>query len=80
MTAAPPRPSLLEHLRLAARANDLARTLDRLYATFGPVADVGYHRLPIRLVHLMGVEANRYILSEHPENFTWSEAFARGVG
>ena len=32
--------------------------------------------MPIRLVYLMGVEANRYILAEHPENFTWREAFA----
>ena len=74
MASAPPRPTLVEHLRLAARVNDLAGTLDRLYAEFGPVADVGY-RIPIRLVYLMGVEANRYILSEHPENFTWREAF-----
>jgi cytochrome P450 len=55
--------------------NDLAWTLDHLYAKFGPVADVGY-RVPIRLVYLMGVEANRYILAEHPENFTWREAFS----
>ena len=74
MASTPPRPSLVEHLRLAAGVNDLAGTLDRLYARFGPVADVGY-RIPIRLVYLMGVEANRYILSEHPENFTWREAF-----
>lgn len=55
--------------------NDLAWTLDRLYAKFGPVADVGY-RIPIRLVYLMGVDANRYILAEQPDNFTWNEAFA----
>jgi cytochrome P450 len=70
-----PRPTLLEHLRLATRVTDLAWTLEHLYETYGPVADVGY-RVPIRLVYLMGVEANRYILSEHPENFTWAEAFS----
>jgi cytochrome P450 len=74
MAPTPPRPNLLAHLRLAAKVNDLAWTLDHMYATYGPVADVGY-RIPIRLVYLMGVEANRYILSEHPENFTWNEAF-----
>ena len=74
MASTPPRPGLVEHLRLAAKVNDLAGTLDHLYADYGPVADVGY-RIPIRLVYLMGVEANRYILSEHPENFTWKEAF-----
>jgi cytochrome P450 len=75
VASTPPRPSLIEHLRLAVKVNDLAWTLDHLYAKFGPVADVGY-RVPIRVVYLMGVEANRYILSEHPENFTWNEAFA----
>lgn len=75
MASTPPRPSVIEHLRLAAKVNDLAWTLDHLYAKYGPVVDVGY-RIPIRLVYLMGVEANRYILSEHPENFTWNEAFS----
>ena len=70
-----PRPSFREHLKLAAKVNDLAWTLDHLHDTYGPVADVGY-RIPIRLVYLMGVEANRYLLSEHPENFTWNEAFS----
>ena len=74
MAATPPRPSFVEHLRLAARVNDLAWTLDHLYGKYGPVADIGYG-IPIRLVYLMGVEANRYILSDHPENFTWGEAF-----
>lgn len=75
MTAAPPRPTFREHLRLATKARDLAWTLEHLYETYGPVVDVGY-RVPIRLVYLMGVEANRYILSEKPENFTWAEAFS----
>lgn len=75
MAKTPPRPGVFEHLRLAANVNDLAWTLDRLYARFGPVADVGY-RIPIRLIYLMGVDANRYILGERPENFTWNEAFS----
>lgn len=75
MRSALPRPGLLEHLRLATRVDDLAWTLEHLYETYGPVADVGY-RVPLRLVYLMGVEANRYILGEHPENFTWAEAFS----
>ena len=62
MAPNPPRPGLVEHLRLAAKVNDLAGTLDHLYAEYGPVADVGY-RIPIRLVYLMGVDANRDILS-----------------
>src|SRR5438270_7646093 len=75
MGRTPPRPGVMEHLRLAAKVNDLAWTLEHLYTKFGPVADVGY-RIPIRLVYLMGVEANQYILADHPENFTWREAFA----
>lgn len=75
MLPPPPRPSLLEHLILAAKVNDLAWTLDRIHARFGPVADVGY-RMPIRLIYLFGVEANRYLLADHPENFTWREAFS----
>ena len=75
MPRALPRPSFLEHLRLARNVDDLAWTLEHLYETYGPVVDVGY-RIPIRVVHVMGVEANRYILGEHPENFTWAEAFS----
>ena len=74
MRSSLPRPSLVEHLRLVRKVNDVAWTLEHLYATFGPVVDIGY-RVPIRLVSLTGVDANRYILSEHPENFTWREAF-----
>lgn len=75
MGTAPPRPTLREHLLLSAKVNDVAWTLDWLHDHYGAVVDVGY-RIPIRLVYLLGVDANRCILSEHPENFTWAEAFA----
>ena len=69
-----PRPSLTQHLRLAARVNDLAWTLDHLHRVYGPVADVGY-RIPIRVVYLLGPAANQYVLADNPDNFTWAEAF-----
>ncbi len=68
-----PRPGLVEHLRLASRASDMAWTLERMYERFGPVADVGY-RIPFRVTYLMGTEANRTILADRPENFLWGEA------
>lgn len=74
MGTAPPRPSFFEHLRLAARVNDLAWCLERTYRKFGPVSDVGY-KPTIRVVYTVGPEANRYILSEHTENFLWGPAF-----
>ncbi len=69
-----PRPSLLEHLQLAAGVNDLAGTLDRLHQRHGLVADVGY-RIPLRVVYLLGPEANQHILSDNAANFLWKEAF-----
>lgn len=69
-----PRPSGREHLRLAARAGDPARTLQHLHRTYGPVVEVGY-RIPLRVVCLFGPEANRYVLADAPANFTWREAF-----
>ncbi len=73
MDNAIPRPGIIEHLRLAAKVNDLAWLLERIHDGFGPVVDVGY-RIPIRVVYVNGPEANRYILSDHPENFLWGEA------
>lgn len=70
-----PRPGFFEHLRLAAKVNDLAWTLEQIYDRHGPVVDVGY-RISIRMAYLVGPEANRYILADHPENFLWGEAFA----
>jgi cytochrome P450 len=70
---APPRPSLWEHLQLAAKAGDLAGMLERLHSRHGDVVDFGYRFLQ-RAVVLFGPEANRYVLAEHPENFTWREA------
>ncbi len=68
-----PRPGLLEHLRLAAKVNDLAWCLERVYGRWGPVVDVGY-RIPIRVVCVSGPEANQHILADDPENFLWGEA------
>src|SRR3954464_15745784 len=73
MTALP-RPSLVDHLRLTARVNDLAATVDRLYRDYGPVVDFGF-RFPIRVVCLFGPEANRHVLADNAANFTWREAF-----
>jgi cytochrome P450 len=70
---APPRPSLWEHLRLAANVRDLAGTLERLHERHGEVVDFGYQPLQ-RVVLLFGPEANRYVLADDPENFTWREA------
>lgn len=53
--------------------NDLAWCLDHVYDGWGPVVDVGF-RIPIRVIYVSGPEANRYILSDHPENFLWGEA------
>ena len=72
--AAPARPGLLEHLRLATRVNDIAWTLDHIHRTYGPVADVGY-RIPIRITYLFGPEANQHVLADNAANFTWHEAF-----
>lgn len=69
-----PRPSLIEHLRLAAQAGDVARTLEHLYAAYGPVVDFGY-RVPLRVVCLFGPEANQHVLADNADNFIWAEAF-----
>ena len=73
MSTTIPRPGLIEHFRLAAKVNDLAWCLDRIYGDYGPVVDVGF-KIPIRVTYLSGPEANQYILSDHPENFLWGEA------
>lgn len=71
--ASPPRPSLLGHLRLAARITDLAWVLETLHERYGPVVDFGFERVQ-RAVLLFGPEANRYVLADDPGNFTWKEA------
>lgn len=69
-----PRPSVLQHIRLAAGVNDLAGTLERVHRSFGQVVDVGY-RIPLRVVYLFGPEANQHVLADNAANFTWREAF-----
>lgn len=65
-----PRPSFGGHLKLLPMASDIARTLDHLHETYGRIVDVGF-RYPLRLVYLFGPDANRYLLSENPSNFSW---------
>jgi cytochrome P450 len=71
--AAPNRPGLLEHLRLAIGAGDLAGSLERLHARFGPVVDFGF-KIPQRMVVVFGPEANRHVLADHPASYEWREA------
>ena len=70
---APPRPGLLEHLQLAAGANDLAGTLERLHERHGPIVDFGF-RIPQRAVLAFGPEANRQVLVDDADAYTWREA------
>lgn len=61
-------------LGLARRFNTDARaSLLEMADTYGPVVDFGkgkYH-----YIYLLSPEANEYILSTAPENFTWRDAF-----
>lgn len=68
-----PRPTPLEHLRLATRTVDLAWTLQHLHRTYGPIVDVG-DRIPVRAVFVFGPEANRHVLADDPTNFRWRDA------
>jgi cytochrome P450 len=76
MVGAPslPRPGLLEHLRLAAKANDLAGSLERLHDRHPEVVDFGF-RFPLRTVIAFGPAANQHLLADDPGNFLWAEAF-----
>ncbi len=51
-----------------------AEGLELLYRDYGQIAQFGYG--PFRYVAMLGPEANRFILSEHPELFRWREAMA----
>lgn len=68
-----PRPGLIEHLRLATRASDLAWALEQLHERFGPIVDFGY-RIPQRATVVFGPEANRHVLVEAPESYEWGSA------
>ena len=69
-----PRPSLRGHMQLLRNSSDITGTLDHLYDTYGEIVDVGF-RFPLRLTYLFGPDANRYLLSENPGNFSWKEAY-----
>ncbi len=59
---------------LARRLNADARsTLLEMVDTYGPVIDFGRGRY--HYIYLLSPEANEYILSTAPENFTWRDAF-----
>ena len=59
---------------LARRLNADARsTLLEMVRTYGPVIDFGRGRY--HYIYLLSPEANEYILSTAPENFTWRDAF-----
>ena len=59
---------------LARRLNTNARsTLLEMVDTYGPVIDFG--RGKYHYIYLLSPEANEYILSTAPENFTWRDAF-----
>ena len=59
---------------LARRLNTNARsTLLEMVDTYGPVIDFGRGRY--HYIYLLSPEANEYILSTAPENFTWRDAF-----
>lgn len=68
-----PGPRLWEQAGVGRRMlRDPAGLLVELRATYGNVVRFGAG--PNAFTALFGVEANRYLLSEHPENFTWREA------
>ena len=69
-----PRPSLRGHGRILRMLSDIAATLDHLHETYGRIVDVGF-RQPLRFVYLFGPDANRYVLSENPANFSWAEPY-----
>ena len=68
-----PGPSLLGNLPLGvSMVRDPANTLVKLQRKYGNVLKFGTG--PTAFTVLLGPDANRYILSENPENFLWREA------
>lgn len=64
-----------EHVQLARLlARSPAEGLSLLYERYGSV--VGFGLGPFKYVAMLGPDANRFILSEHPELFRWREAMA----
>jgi len=69
----PPGPSLLGNLTIAlGMARDPANTLVTMQQKYGNVFKFGAGAVAFTV--LLGPDANRYILSENPGNFTWREA------
>jgi cytochrome P450 len=69
-----PGPSGLDHLRCMV---DFVRhpyeTLLAQHRRFGPVIQIGFGH--VRLVYLLGPEANQLIMAERADNFRWREAY-----
>lgn len=64
-----------EHIQLARLlARSPAEGLSLLHERYGSVARFGFG--PLRYVAMLGPDANRFILSEHPDLFRWREAMA----
>jgi cytochrome P450 len=75
MSARPlPGPGFLETLSLTAelRKNPY-ETVRRMHERYGDVFAFGSGKF--RFIYLIGPEANRFVLAEHPEKFRWREAF-----
>ncbi len=68
-----PGPSLLGNLPIGlGMVRDPANTLVKLQHQYGDAFRFGSG--PMAFTVLLGPDANRYILSENPDNFTWREA------
>ncbi len=67
-----PRSPVAQARVAASLLRNPAEGLRGLQARYGSVVAYGFG--PFRYVALFGVEANRYILAEHPEHFRWREA------
>ncbi len=76
-----PGPRGLEHLRIMERAATYINlAVVELHERYGDVFTFGFG--PIRFVWLVGADAHRFALQEHPDSFTLSKAysFLRPIG
>ena len=67
----PPGPTDFNFRRTRVMARDPLSVLLPLYREYGPIFSV--RLLHARVVFMLGPEANRFILVEHPELFHWRE-------